>query len=131
MTDLRPLFDELASLLKKHARGLELVDHLENSTAKTAKPTLILQGKTPVKILNRPPQKTYIAGVILQKRHVGFYFMPLYADPKNAPPLSADLQRALTGKACFSFTSLTPPLKKELNSLLTHGIQTFRQRHWI
>lgn len=128
---LTELFDEVKALLIKHSKGLDVATRLENSTAKEKKPMIGLIGKKDVAIGNRKPQKTYVAGIILQKNFLGFYSMPIYSHPKQLTVTDPDLKKARKGKSCINLTKLTPSMKNDLERIIKEGIALYKKEGWI
>lgn len=129
--NLLDIFDEVKALILKHAKGLDTLTELPNSTAKEKKPGLVQYGKKEVAIGNRKPQKTYVSGVMLQKHFVGFYSMPLYSHPKELVLTDPDLIKMKKGKSCINLTKLTPSMKKELERIIKEGVQLYKKEGWI
>jgi len=128
--DLAQTFNQLKTLLDKHARGLAKHDEFLGSQARDHKPALHLYGRQPVSVAGRKPQPTYIVGIIQQKNFVGFYHMPVYSHPHKFR-LSEAMQQALKGKSCFHITEATPEVLAELEDLVVDGIALYKQEGWI
>lgn len=70
--------------------------------------------------------------VIVQKHHVGFYFMPVYIDEQLKAKLPDDVDKMLKGKSCFHVKQeLTPELQDKYARLIKDGITVYQQRDYI
>ena len=118
-------------MLRASAQGLEGRATLPDSKAKQKKVSYHLYGKRAVSILGRKTQKTYVAGVIMQKHFVGFYFMPIYSHPKHFSIHSPILRKARSGKSCVNIRTLDAAALKEVHRMLKQGIQLYRREGWI
>jgi hypothetical protein len=83
-----------------------------------------------VSIAGLPARPTYICGIILQKRFVSFYSMPVYSHPEKFQ-LSPDLGKMKKGKSCINVTHLNPSLEKEIESIVVEGIALYRKEGWV
>jgi hypothetical protein len=68
----------------------------------------------------------FVAGVRTRKNYVSYYLMPVYAMPRLVERLSDGLKNRITGKACFTFTTIEPDQVRELSRLTRAGIIAFR-----
>jgi hypothetical protein len=126
------IFRALTAVLRRDRRGLDLRDEYLGAKASTQKPALHLYGKQPVAIFaGRKPQPTYVAGVIRQRRFVGFHFMPMYSHPRLFSVAHAGLKRMVKGKSCINVTRLDADMLDELEALLARGIAHYRQLGWL
>lgn len=129
---LRRDFLALKKIIKKYNNGsLEARSAIIGSKAAALKEGFHLYGKKSVSIAGRKPQQTYIAGIILQKHFVGFYFMPIYSHPQLFKIKDPELQKFLKGKSCFNIKKFTPETKEELEDILKQGIALYRKEKWI
>jgi hypothetical protein len=132
MTELPKVFEALKKLLKSHRKGLEEHSAYIGSQAKTTKPSYHLYGKKEVAILaGRKPQKTYVAGVIQQKRMVSLYFMPIYSHPQAFSLQNDQLEKNRTGKNCFNIVTLDDRMVKDIDTMLSNGIALYKKEGWI
>lgn len=129
-TDLSQVYAALATLLKRHANDLQLLDRVPGSQASSARQELHLYGKTPVAIFGRAPQPVYVAGIITHKSYVGFYLMPLYSHPGHFA-LSPALAKVRKGKSCLHISSAAPGLLAELEQLLSAAVALYQELGWV
>src|SRR5262245_56448224 len=91
--ELTPIFEAIKKLLLPYEKGTM---KLTSSGGQVA-----LISKKPVEILGRKKDELWFAGVLVQKGYVGFYYMPVYGDPKVKELIKPELLKCLKGKACF------------------------------
>jgi hypothetical protein len=122
LASLDQIFDELKTLLARHAR---LFTEREGMVKNKRDYHLILQ--KPLLIGGRQRKELWFASIIQQKDSVGFYFTP----PDVKSKLSPELLKHLDGKSCFHFKRLTPALKKDVAAALKLGLEVYRKRKWL
>jgi hypothetical protein len=125
--DLDIIFNELKKLLMKHSSGLDTFDEFLNSKAKIKKDSYHLYGKEKVEVYGKM-QKVFLAGIVKQKKYVGFYFSPIYSDSDEFI-LSEDLKNALHGKTCFYIKDNA--LLNQVEKLLILGKELYKEKGWI
>lgn len=131
-SDRSEIFKELKALLQKFASGkLEAHKKYIGLAAEQEKPGYHLYGKREISLFGKDPQKTYFAGIIMQKNYVSFYFMPVYSHPGNFNSIRPELKKYLKGKSCFNITDLTEESIEEIETLLKKGIQLYTKEDWI
>jgi hypothetical protein len=125
--DLDHIFKELQTMLQKHSSNLDSYDEFINSTAKEKKDAYHLYGKHKVEINGRK-NKVFLAGIIKQKKYVGFYFIPIYSDPDKFP-LDTKLEKCQQGKSCFHIknTDIIP----KIEDLLIQGKKLYQEKGWV
>lgn len=115
-TDLTQIENKLRIILQARSANLKSrVDksgHLEVAGTKE-----VMQGKQKV-------QGHYFASVIRKPKDVRLYFFPIYTHVDDFN-ISADLSKALKGKSCFHFKKLTSDLEKEINEMVTLGVNLY------
>ena len=120
---LLPLFEELRALLEPYA---------EHLTVRRDEPGYYdLWSERPVEIDGRRRNEVVVAGLIIQKSYVGFYFMPVYADGDLTSVFAPELLAALKGKSCFHLKRLTPELAADVSAALAAGYALYEERGWV
>ena len=120
---LLPLFAEVKALLEPYAQRL---------TVRRDDPgSYDLWSEKDVVVAGREREEVYFAGLIIQKNHVGFYFLPAYADQDLSTVFGADLLATLKGKSCFHLKRLTPALKDQIAAALAAGWRLYEERGWV
>ena len=85
----------------------------------------------PVEIEGRKRKEVYFAGLVLRKSYVGFYFMPVYAEPETRERIPPELLKLLKGKSCFHIKKLTPELVGQIERVLQAGFRRYQERGWV
>jgi hypothetical protein len=63
----------------------------------------------PAVIEGRKKDSVFFASLIIQKDYVGFFFMPVYAEPELKAFFAPELLKLLKGKSCFHIRSAVRP----------------------
>jgi hypothetical protein len=79
----------------------------------------------------RKYKETFFAGVIVQNGYVGFYYMPVYAEPDVKRLFEPELLSLLKGKSCFHVKRLDGELRGQICRALDAGFALYRERGWI
>lgn len=120
---LLPLFAEVKTLLEPYARRL---------TVRRDDPGYYdLWSEKDVVVAGRERKEVYFAGLVVQKSHVGFYFMPVYAEQDPSSVFGPDLLATLRGKSCFHLKRLTPALRDQIEAALAAGWSLYEERGWV
>jgi len=82
-------------------------------------------------IEGRKRKEVFFAGLIIQKSYVGFYYMPVYAEPEVKQLFKPELLRLLKGKSCFHIRKLTPELLSQVEEALAQGYRMYQERGWV
>jgi hypothetical protein len=84
-----------------------------------------------VVIEGRRRKEVYFAGLIIQRRYVGFYYMPVYASTELKDVFEPELLRLLKGKSCFHIKELDENLEDQIRNALKAGLELYKKRGWI
>ena len=82
-------------------------------------------------IEGRKRKEVFFAGTIIQKGYVGFYYMPVYAEPLVKVLFKSELLRLLKGKSCFHVKSLDEELTAQIKQALAVGFDLYNKRGWV
>jgi hypothetical protein len=123
MNDLTTIFQQLKAILMAYAPPLTVNAETEQR--------FDLVSKKPVVIDGRKREEVFFASIIIQSNYVGFYYMPVYADPDQKQLFHEDLLRLLKGKSCFHLRQLDSPLVEHLTSAIAKGYRLYLERGWI
>jgi hypothetical protein len=124
--ELQPIFERLKETLANYSPPLA-----ERSGGIKGKSDYQLWSEKDVVIDGRPRSEVYFAGVIAQKRYVGFYYMPVYTDPERKDLFEPELLRLLQGKSCFHVKRLDEELLVQIDDALARGLELYRERGWV
>jgi hypothetical protein len=120
---LLPLFAEVKALLDPYAEGMTSLHDEPGYYDLWSEKDIVIDG--------RKRKTVYFAGLIVQKRHVGFYFMPVYAQRDLTAVFGPELLATLKGKSCFHLKELTPALKDQIAAALAAGYRLYKERGWV
>jgi len=84
-----------------------------------------------VVIEGRKRKEVYFAALIIQKSYVGFYYMPVYAEPEVKRFFKPDLLSRLKGKSCFHIHKLDEQLLEQIKDALAMGFKQYQERGWV
>jgi hypothetical protein len=79
----------------------------------------------------RKRKEVYFAGLVTQKHHVGFYFMPIYVETSLATVFESELLALLKGKSCFHVKKLDDQMLEQIRSALVVGFELYQERGWV
>jgi hypothetical protein len=117
------IFKRLKALLKKFENPLKPKFDLDSKYD--------LWSFKDIEIDGRKRKEVYFAGLIIQSRYVGFYYMPVYTDTSLKSVFAPDLLELLKGKSCFHIKELSPPLESQIEDALKKGYNLYKDRGWI
>ena len=133
-----------ASKPSANAPSLDSVfEELKAIVARYSKPFTVREGyvknkrdyhlilRKPLVIAGRKRDELWFASIIHQKHDVGFYYSPVYCDPKLGNGISPELLKHLDGKSCFHFTAMTAALKKDIDAALKLGLTDYKKKGWL
>ena len=84
-----------------------------------------------IEIEGRKRKEIYFAGIIIQSKWVGFYYMPIYTDTDLADVFKPELLKLLKGKSCFRIKELDSELEAHIEEALEKGYKLYEKRGWI
>ncbi|MFI5144959.1 MAG: hypothetical protein ACHQJ4_05125 [Ignavibacteria bacterium] len=117
------IFDAIKSIMSSHSK--RLVSRGETEKAYN------LYGTKTVTVAGREYEGLYLASVIIKKNFVGFYFFPIYGNPKMAEKIPLNLRKCLKGKTCFHITKYDKELFKSIDSTMKMGKEAYIKLGWI
>ena len=124
--DLDGIFERLQPLLAEHAPPF-----VERAGGVRAKRDYQLWSEKEAVINGRPRSEVFFAGLIVQKSYVGFYYMPVYAEPERKELFGPELLGLLKGKSCFHVKRLDDTLLRQIREALAAGRRLYLERGWI
>jgi len=123
--ELVPIFNEIVQLMTPFAKG-----SLEKIGGKDGQVTLV--SKTEMEINGRKLPEAWLAGALIQKGYVGFYYMPVYVAPEEIKAqLKPELLKCLKGKSCFHIKKLDEELTRQIREAIEKGYQFYKKKGWI
>lgn len=117
------IFNALKKMLSQYVRGNFLVraDGAGNYSIYYNKEVIIAKRKFP---------ELAFATILIQKGFVGFYFFPIYTNPKLINELPERLLKCLEGKNCFHIKKEDPRLMNEVAEALETGFAYYGSKGW-
>jgi hypothetical protein len=121
---LVPIFEEIRKMLRYYEKGtLKLFGGSEGKVG--------LVSKKAVGIPGRKKDEVWFAGALVQKGYVGFYYMPVYADPSMKKFIKPGLLKCLKGKSCFYIKKFDKEIFSQVKEALEIGYKEWHKRGWI
>jgi len=122
-TDLIKIFERIKKILKKFENPLKPKYDLDSKYD--------LWSFKNIEIDGRKKKEVYFAGLIIQSKYVGFYYMPVYVDTSLKEVFEPELLKLLKGKSCFHIKKLDSQLEKQIEDALKKGYELYKKRGWV
>ena len=122
-TNLIDIYKKLKKILKKYENPLIPKFDLDSKYDLWSFKDLEIDG--------RKRKEVYFAGLIIQSKYVGFYYMPVYTDTTLKDVFKPELLSLLKGKSCFHIRKLDENLEKQIDDALKTGYELYKKRGWI
>lgn len=84
-----------------------------------------------VEVDGRKRPEVFFASLVVRGAYVGFYFMPVYAEPGLKDVFEPELLKLLRGKSCFHIRALDAKLESAIDLALKRGYALYRKRGWV
>ncbi|WP_316814865.1 hypothetical protein [Pedobacter nyackensis] len=123
-TDFIEIFQTIRAVLQPYA-ALGFNNRVNSET------TYDLWSDKDVVIEGRRRHEVYFAAVMIRKGHVGFYYMPVYAEPDIKAVFDPVLLKLLKGKSCFHVKKLDDVLLGHIESALAEGYRLYKEKGWV
>ena len=124
--DLDEIFTRLRDALERYSPPL-----VARTGTVRGKDDYHLWSEKDVVVDGRPRRELYFAGLIVQKGYVGFYYMPVYAEPERRELFAPALLKLLKGKSCFHIRRLDDEVLGHVEQALEDGFALYRERGWV
>ncbi len=122
--ELVPIFENIRQMLLTYQKGsLELVGGYGGM--------MCLVSQKPAIIYGRQRDEVWFAGILVQKGYVGFYYMPVYANPDMKKVFKPELLKCLKGKSCFHIKKNDPVIMEQIKESLKIGYKMYKERGWL
>lgn len=123
-TDFIEIFQTLRAVLQPYATlGFDNRTNSETTYDLWSNKNVVIEG--------REKNEVYFAAVMIHKGHVGFYFMPVYAEPDMKNSFDPALLKLLKGKSCFHIKKLDDVLLEHIESALAEGYRLYKEKGWV
>ncbi|UCD46002.1 MAG: DUF1801 domain-containing protein [Candidatus Bathyarchaeota archaeon] len=121
--ELVAVFIRLKEILKRYENALKPKFDLDSKYDLWSVKEIVIDG--------RKRKEVYFAGIIIQSKWVGLYYMPIYVDTRLEEVFKPELLKLLKGKSCFRIKELDDELVAQIEEALEIGYQLYKQRGWI
>jgi hypothetical protein len=121
--ELTPIFEAIKKLLLPFEKGTMKLT--------TSGGQVVLISTKPVEILGKKRDELWFASALVQKGYVGFYYMPVYGDPRVRELINPKLLKCLKGKACFHIKKYDKEIFSHIKDALSVGYNAWHQRGWL
>lgn len=123
-TDFVEIFQTIRASLQPYAvMGFDNRVNSETTYDLWSNKNVVIEGKK--------RDEVFFASVVIQKGHVGFYFMPVYAEPDLKTVFEENLLRLLKGKSCFHLKALDEVLLSQIEDALAEGFKIYKEKGWV
>ena len=123
MSDLQAIFTTVKKEMAVYQPPLQPKNDLERNYDLWSFKDLVIEG--------RKYKEVYFAGIVIRKDYVGFYYMPVYAEPNIKALFKPELLKLLKGKSCFHIKKLDEVLLGQIREALDAGFKQYRERGWV
>ena len=117
------VFAEVKVLLGKYAPPFEVRTDAKGGYSLWSTKRAVVQG--------RQRDEFFFSGIIPQKGYIGFYYMPVYAEPERKAMFKPELLSLLKGKSCFYLRKPDPVVMKQIKQALADGFKMYKREGWV
>ncbi len=123
MKDLQTIFDQLSPLLLAYQPPFRSKRNEPGYLDLWSFKDLVIEG--------RQRKEVFFAAAIIQKSYLGFYYMPVYAEPQVKAFFKPELLACLKGKSCFHIKKVDDILLAQIQTALADGFRLYQERGWV
>lgn len=123
-TDFIEIFQTIRAVLQPYAT-LGFNNRVNSET------TYDLWSDRSVVIEGKKRNEVQFAAVMIHKAHVGFYYMPVYAEPEMKQIFDPAMLKLLKGKSCFHIIKLDDILLGHIEDALAEGYRLYKEKGWV
>lgn len=121
--ELTPIFQAIQLVLKKYEPPFVSRQNTDAGYDLWSEKEVMFAGKV--------RKEVYFSSVVLQKNYVGFYYMPIYVEPKLRAEFKPELLKTLKGKSCFHIQRLDEEVLRQIKEALRMGLDLYKKRGWV
>lgn len=123
-TDFIEIFQTIRAVLQPYAAlGFDNRTNSETTYDLWSDKNIVVEGSK--------KNEVFFASVTIHKGHVGFYYMPVYAEPEMKKMFDPALLKLLKGKSCFHIKGLDEVLLTHIESALAEGYRLYKEKGWV
>jgi len=123
MLKLLEIFKEIKKLMKAYEPPFSARVDIEGKYD--------LWSEKTVKAFGREYDSMMFVSIIIQSGYVGFYYLPIYAEPGLSKNFNADFMKLLKGKSCFHVKGLNKDTLSQIAKALKIGYTGYKKLKWI
>jgi hypothetical protein len=127
---LEGVYEELVKIMKRHAPPFR-ADLPLNVREKRAFQLTVPKPVAVPGAYGGKPVNLQLSAAILQKGYVGFYLMCMHTHEGAKKKIPPELLKLLKGKTCFHLKRLDDGLRRNIESALEVGAQSYKDRGWL
>jgi hypothetical protein len=121
--EFKLIFDEIKKLMDKYVPPM--------ITVSDTKGRYEIKSTKEVDFMGKIRDGVYFGGLMIHGGFVGFYYMPVYCDPKIKKFIKPELLKLLKGKSCFHIKKYDKEIFKQIKDALKIGCDEYKKRKWI
>ena len=123
-TDFIEIFQTIRAVLQPYAT-LGFNNRINSET------TYDLWSDKSVVIEGEKRNDVQFAAVTIHDDHVGFYYMPVYAEPQMKQIFDPAMLKLLKEKSCFHIIKLDDILLGQIEDALAEGYRLYKEKGWV
>lgn len=121
----KEVFEKMRSVLQKQCPPMVISNDVENNFE------LIGNKPVPYGSTKKIVPGMFFVSIILNKTMLSFHFFPMYLNKELYEPLVPNMIKLLKGKTCFNIKDDKEINEKELNALLSKGIDVWKKMDYL
>jgi hypothetical protein len=122
--DKQQIFEKLKALLKEYDGRL--------TATRDSADGYELYSIKDIEAFGRKYDKMYFAAALIKKNYVGFYYMPIYAEPEKVTKFfKPELLKLLKGKSCFHIKKYDQEIFRQIEDVLKKGFEAYKEKGWV
>ncbi|MDA0524269.1 hypothetical protein [Methanococcoides alaskense] len=90
-----------------------------------------IYGTKTVQIGRTKKKEMFFASIIIQKYHVGLYFLPIYTHKDRFDDAPEELLHLLKGKSCFHIKRFYTAVFENIRQAMDKGIRIYEEEGWV
>jgi hypothetical protein len=119
------IFEELKKLFLPYVKGAIKLHGGD-------KGKIILVSEKDIEVSGRKMSEIWFASALVQKGYVGFYYMPMYAQPEKIKArIGPELMGCLKGKSCFHINKNDKIIFSQIAQALKAGYDCYEKMGWV
>ncbi len=123
-TDLVEIFQTIRATMQPYAAtGFDARTNSDTAYDLWSEKEVVVEG--------RKRTEVFFASAVIRKGYVGFYYMPVYAEPEIKAIFHPSLLKLLKGKSCFHIKKLDDILLNQISEALSAGFKLYKQNGWV